>query len=342
MGEKFKEEVNRETSTDPVMFGSLQLERKASVTYLGDELSELGLSASVMATVSAREAKVKGAIFELKALCEDYRMQVVGGMVGAIDIYETCIVPSLLANSGAWIDIDEKTVKRLDAIQHLFIKQLLHLPNSTPVPSLRAITSQLGMKWRVWQEKCLLVRAIRRQEEGCLAREMLQEQISRGWPGLAVEVTEICKIIGLKDVCREDVEKEDIKEAIFYHHYASMKAEMSPNGQVLEKLRGLVDRDLTSPQDYLKSSCLAEARMAARVQLNMVRCPGNMAGLYRGRMSCEACAPWRKEGEVGPVKTQEHMTVCPAYRFLQQQYGDRMWNFELLTHYFMDLMWVQA
>ena len=103
-----------------------------------------------------------------------------------------------------------------------------------------------------------------------------------------------------------------------------------------------MDRDLTSPQDYLKSSCLAEARMAARVQLNMVRCPGNMAGLYRGRMSCEACAPWREEGEVGPVQTQEHMTVCPAYRFLQQQYGDRMWNFQSLTHYFMDLMWVQV
>ena len=120
------------------------------------------------------------------------------------------------------------------------------------------------------------------------------------------------------------MEKEEIKEAIYYHHYASIKAEMCPNGQVMNKLRGLVDRDLTSPQDYLKSSCLAEARMAARVQLNMVRCPGNMAGLYRGRMSCEACAPWREEGEVGPVQTQEHMTVCPAYRFLQQQYGDRM------------------
>jgi hypothetical protein len=24
------------------------------------------------------------------------------------------------------------------------------------------------------------------------------------------------------------------------------------------------------------------------------RCPGTMAGLYRGRMSCDACAPWRE------------------------------------------------
>ena len=65
------------------------------------------------------------------------------------------------------------------------------------------------------------MRAIRRQEEGGLAREMLQEQISRGWPGLAAEVTEICKAIGLKDACREDVEKEEINEAIYYHQYAS-------------------------------------------------------------------------------------------------------------------------
>ena len=58
-GKQFKEEVNKETSTDPIMFGSLHLERKVSVTYLRDNLSELGLEASVTAPVNVREAKVK-------------------------------------------------------------------------------------------------------------------------------------------------------------------------------------------------------------------------------------------------------------------------------------------
>ena len=45
------------------------------MTYLGAELSKVGLAASLTATVNARETKVKGAIFELKALSKDYRMQ---------------------------------------------------------------------------------------------------------------------------------------------------------------------------------------------------------------------------------------------------------------------------
>ena len=59
------------TKEDPIMFGQIKLQRKGVVTYLGDELSEGGLAASVEATIKAREAKVKGAIYELKALCED-------------------------------------------------------------------------------------------------------------------------------------------------------------------------------------------------------------------------------------------------------------------------------
>ena len=87
---KFKQQVEQETVDDPLMFGQILLQRKAVVTYLGDELSEGGLAASVEATIKARESKVKGAIYELKALCEDHRMQVVGGVLGALDIYNTC------------------------------------------------------------------------------------------------------------------------------------------------------------------------------------------------------------------------------------------------------------
>ena len=43
-----------------------------------------------------------GSIYELRALTEGFRMQAVSGMRAAIDIYESCIVSSLLSNSGTW------------------------------------------------------------------------------------------------------------------------------------------------------------------------------------------------------------------------------------------------
>ena len=107
-------------------------------------------------------------------------MQVVGGMLGALDIYNTCIVSSLLNNCSVWVDIQERSIKRLDALQNIFVKTLLHLPDSTPVPALRAITGQLGMKWRVWQEKLLLILAIRKLEEHTLAKEMFEQQLTEG------------------------------------------------------------------------------------------------------------------------------------------------------------------
>ena len=64
--------------------------------YLGDVLSTNGLAGSVEATVIQRLGKVKGAIYEAAAILKDYRMQAIGGMMGAWDIWEKSIIPRLL------------------------------------------------------------------------------------------------------------------------------------------------------------------------------------------------------------------------------------------------------
>jgi hypothetical protein len=211
--------------------------------------------------------------------------------------------------------------------------------------ALRAICGLLGMKWRVWEEKICLVKAIREQEDGSLAKEVLNEQLEMGWPGLAREAAEICKEIGLRNVCVEVVDKKEIKEAIFYHHYAMMKKEMTNK----LKLNDLKNLDLRKPQPYLATMCLLQARTAARLQLYMVRCPGNMPGLFHGRMECEACAPWRRAGEEPPVLTQSHFLTCPAYRFLQEEHlrADPAGHcFEQpstnLVNFFVDISWIKA
>ena len=198
--QEFKEDVENETRNDPIMFGEIELKREKCVTYLGDELHEDGLSASVEATILARRGKVRGAVFGLVALWGDYRAQVVGGVLGAISLYEACIVSSLLNNSSTWLGITETQYKMLDAYQYKFLRALLQLPVSAPKACLRAATGVLGMKWRVWQEKLLLVMVLRFQEGKVLAKELFEEQVVLGLPGLAVEVSEICSTIGLPNI----------------------------------------------------------------------------------------------------------------------------------------------
>jgi hypothetical protein len=118
--ENFQAKVRLEAEEEPVMLGGKVLVEKAEEKYLGDMLSSEGLAASVESTVKEREGKVKGSIYELRAIVEDFRMQAVSGIESAIYLYESCIVPSLLANCATWTDIKEQTVKRLDATQDLF------------------------------------------------------------------------------------------------------------------------------------------------------------------------------------------------------------------------------
>ena len=47
-----------------------------------------------------------------------------------------------------------------------------------------------------------------------------------GWPGLAEEVVNICLTIGLQDITKEEVTKEEIKERIMDHHIKGLKKEM--------------------------------------------------------------------------------------------------------------------
>ena len=78
--------------------------------YLGDLIHKDGLEASVEATLSDRWGRIISVTHEIKAVMDDYRMQAVGGMIGALDLCNLAVVPSLLNNCSTWIGITNKLV----------------------------------------------------------------------------------------------------------------------------------------------------------------------------------------------------------------------------------------
>ena len=120
-------------------------------------------------------------------------MQAVGGVESAIDLYKKCIVPSLLANCSTWTEIEKQKEKRLDATKSLFGGVLLQVPQSSPRLATQAALGLLGMEWRICEEKILLVLAIWGQEDSCLAKYVLRQQVRMGWPGLGRDVRNICQ-----------------------------------------------------------------------------------------------------------------------------------------------------
>ena len=190
----FQERMARETKENPVMFGDITVKCKIVDKYLGDMIHQDGLSASVEATISDRIGRITGATHEIKAVLDDFRLQAVGGMMGAWDLWNMAVVPSLMNNCSTWIGISSTLVDRLESIQERYVRLMLEVPVSTPKIALRAETGLLSMKHRIWNEKVSLVLALKRSKDG-LAKQVYQEQVQYGWPGLAAEVQDICENI---------------------------------------------------------------------------------------------------------------------------------------------------
>ena len=106
---------------DPVMLGKMIMQEKKQDKYLGDILNNRGLAVYVEATIKWREANVKGSIYELRSIIEDFRMQAVGGFEAPIDLYDSSIIPPLLNNCSTWLDIDKKSEDKLEEFQNLFV-----------------------------------------------------------------------------------------------------------------------------------------------------------------------------------------------------------------------------
>ena len=319
-------------------------------------LSSRGLAESVEATVRDRTGKVKGAIYELGVLIEDIRMQAVGGIDTAIELYESSIVPSLMANSATWMDIRKDTEDKLDAIQDLFGKVVLQMPQSTPKLSIRAALGLLSARHRVWQSKILLVLAIWRQEEGSLARQVLEEQFRMGWPGLARVVQDICRQTGLPDATNMNLslDKVTVKEAIKVHHLQFLKDSMT--GQKLECMKRT---NMRERRHYTKLR-VDECRMAFRLEVFQFECRANMPTRYKRDLRCRACGPGagqqdkeqdeeqdeeqdkeqdeteeqqQQQDEEWHIEDQDHLEICPGYSELWDRLGPLTEQSRI--HYFM-------
>ena len=78
-----------------------------------------------MKTIEDRAGKVKIAMMEVKGIIEDFRMQAVGGILGAWDLWNTAILPSLIANCGTWTELPTKAVDLCDELHNLFLRIML-------------------------------------------------------------------------------------------------------------------------------------------------------------------------------------------------------------------------
>ena len=146
---KYKDNIAKQLDTCELSLGGFPVKRKTCDRYLGHMLHSDGNKASVEATIREREGKLKGAIYEVKSIIEDFQMQALGGMLSAWELWEKAMVPSLLSGAGTWVGTTMEEYERCDKVQDLFWRVMLEVPESCPRIALRAETRMIGMKQRV-------------------------------------------------------------------------------------------------------------------------------------------------------------------------------------------------
>ena len=183
-----------------------------------------------------------------------------------------------------------------------------------PKVALRADTGTRSMESRIWREKIMLIYHISHLEDGDLAKEMMNEQVSNNWPGLTKEVKELVEMLQIEDPkVTEDDRKtynEVVKKACRWRDEALMKEEMSNMKE--KKMRTMFYQDLEM-KEYVKSSTLYTARKTWEVRSHMLDVAGNYPGQRKYEESnwrCQAC-------NLNVKEDQEHLARCEGHKDLR-------------------------
>ena len=319
--------TRKELKSCPIDFDKFRLKEKKKDKYLGQVIQST-LADSALATVQDREGKIKGAAIEFKSIIKEFQMQALAGAMAAWELCEHALLPSLLSGAGTWLGEIQEAVDLCDSIQNFFWRLILEVPLSCPKVALRSETKSIGMKWKVWEAKCLLLKQIQNLEDTALAKRVCLEADARNLPGLMQEVRQICHEIGINDINKSNVSNSQIKDAIFYSHYKEMKEELGNSS----KLQDIQHEDYREIQSYFKEKSIEDTRFSFRIRTKLlINIPGNCKNMYKNNKPGLKCSHCTEE-----VMTQVHCISCPG--MTQMRDGLELDKIEDMVVYFRRIL----
>ena len=144
------------------------------------------------------------------------------------------------------MEVGKEEEKALNDQQDYFLRLLWGAGPGTPRVAMRADTATRSMQARIWRQKIMLVFHIAHLKVGDLARDMMEEQVRHGWPGLVKEVSNMCDVLRLEDARTTSKGRTeyamDVKKACRWKDEALMKEAME--GMKYKKMRTMYQDNL--------------------------------------------------------------------------------------------------
>ena len=313
--ESYTADLRCELKKYPLELCGNQMKEKLNDKYLGDILSFRGLASSAHETIMDRYGRVYASIVETRAIVQDCRSQVVGGITAGLDIWETAHIPSLLNNCENWIQISDDSIEKLEDLQNTLYRMLLSVPRSTPVASLAWDLGGVKMKYRIIMKKLLFLHHLVGLDDQSLAKQVLSVQDHHDLPGLVTECKDLIVKFKLPNILKirksKNVWKSLVKKKIIEENSKELKEELS-------KYRKLEESEFLEEefgrQPYTKQLDLASVRtkfkfrtkMTQYVKMNFSNSTQYSEDLWR----CDSCRT--------NIDSQNHVLWCGSYASLRE------------------------
>ena len=304
-----QQNIRNELKSEPLMCGTFQVKEKESDKYLGEMFHRDGLSRSVEETIKSRAGKIKAVSWEIKAIVEDYRAEVVGGALCGVELWTMCALPSLLSSSSTWQEITPEAIEIAEQLQLDFLRMLFKVPKSCPRPALRSESGVLSIKYQIMIAKVSLVFHIRNMNDEALAKKIYIHQLKYGWPGLVRESIKICEELGIPDVTMVKATAKELKIMVKEACRIKDEKELKERINNMDKLEFIKKED-TRRKKYIENMTLSESRLMFQYRTRIIKNAGNYKnwGKFRDEGSkCKFCLLYDGSSHLMRCKAFEHL-----------------------------------
>ena len=263
-------------------------------------------------------------------------MHRLGALKCAIQIFKVAILPALLVNSGTWEDIlDLKVQKELEDFQSYFIRGLMAVPKSCPLPALTYESNLLLLKYQVFSRLLNLLKHIHAQDpESCLSKQILTEQLNNDWEGLSQAGIKICDNLEISGLFDPVVSKKQFKLLVKRACAEANDQDLKIQIQSYKKMKALQD-EIKKGNGYFFKETLYNARAIFRFRVELFEAKNNFKNRPEYKKQgylCDSCQ--------SQVDENTHVLFCPSYSSLRE--GKSLKNDVHLAQYLQKVLEIRT
>ena len=265
--------------------------------YLGFWVNQQG---NCQLQIEKRSKKIKGEIAAIKSMASYHNVGPTYLNV-RLQLYECCILPSLLYNLEGWNKISKTEMKKLESVQLKSLCSLLQIPKTTPYLGLLNELGIWTIEERLKYRKIMLYHNLMNSDDKRIAKNMIVEQkLDEDDDTFYMTTMKMAKTLNMDINNVDGMTKASLKRQLKEEIGKSM---LNTIRQVkMKKLRFVGVPSVFEKSPYIAQMDAGAAIQVIKTKLNMLPIYGN----YKGNLTLSRPCPLCEEVD----DTTEHLVSC--------------------------------